>query len=38
MKSKVLKQTTLSLLWDFFSYQNVPPTQPLIFRMGYVWR
>jgi len=34
-KSKVLKQTTLSLLWDFLSYQNVPTTQPIIFRMGY---
>jgi hypothetical protein len=34
-KSKVLKQTTLSLLWDFLSYQNVPQTQPVIFRMGY---
>ena len=35
MKSKVLKQTTLSLLWDFLSYQNQPPTQPFIFRIGY---
>jgi Skp family chaperone for outer membrane proteins len=35
MKSKVLKQTTLSLLWDFLSYSNVPPTQPVIFRVGY---
>jgi hypothetical protein len=34
-KSKVLKQTTLSLLWDFLSYQNTPPTQPIIFRLGY---
>ena len=34
-KSKVLKQTTLSLLWDFLSYQNVPQTQPILFRMGY---
>jgi hypothetical protein len=34
-KSKVLKQTTLSLLWDFLSYQNVPQTQPIVFRMGY---
>jgi hypothetical protein len=37
MKSKVLKQTTLSLLWDFLSYQNVPPAQPIIFRMGYTF-
>ncbi|HTR28907.1 MAG TPA: hypothetical protein VMH27_06540 [Puia sp.] len=34
-KSKLLKQTTLRLLWDFLSYQNVPQTQPVIFRMGY---
>jgi uncharacterized membrane-anchored protein YhcB (DUF1043 family) len=35
MKSKVLKQTTLSLLWDFLSYSNLPPTQSVIYRMGY---
>ncbi len=35
MKSKVLKQTTLSLLWDFLSYQQVPQGQPVIFRVGY---
>lgn len=34
-KSKLLKQTTLSLLWDFLSYQNAPPTQPFLFRLGY---
>ena len=35
MKSNVFKQTTLALLWDFLSYQQVPQTQPVIFRMGY---
>ena len=35
MKSTVFKQTTLALLFDFLSYQNVPATQPLIFRIGY---
>jgi hypothetical protein len=35
MKSTVFKQTTLALLWDFLSYQQVPQTQPLIFRIGY---
>jgi hypothetical protein len=35
MKSNVFKQTTLALLWDFLSYQQVPQTQPLIFRIGY---
>ncbi len=34
-KSKVLKQTTLSLLWDFLSYSQSPPTQPFLFRIGY---
>jgi hypothetical protein len=34
-KSRLLKQTKLSLLWDFLSYQNVPQTEPLIFRVGY---
>jgi cell shape-determining protein MreC len=34
-KSRLLKQTKLSLLWDFLSYQNVPQMEPLIFRVGY---
>ena len=37
MKSNVFKQTTLALLWDFLSYQQVPQTQPLIFRIGYTF-
>ena len=36
-KSKVLKATTLSLLWDFLSYQQVPQTQPVLFRVGYTF-
>jgi hypothetical protein len=36
-KSKVFKQTTLSLLWDFLSYSQAPPTPPLIFRVGYTF-
>jgi hypothetical protein len=35
MKSRLLKQTKLSLLWDFLSYEAVPKTMPLIFRVGY---
>jgi hypothetical protein len=35
MKTKVFKSTKLSLLWDFLSYQQVPRTQPLVFRVGY---
>jgi hypothetical protein len=35
MKSRVLKKTQLQLLWDFLSYQQVPKTQTLLFRIGY---
>jgi hypothetical protein len=35
MKTKVFKKTKLSLLWDFLSYQQIPTTQPLVFRVGY---
>lgn len=35
VKSKYFKKTKLQLLWDFLSYQQVPRTQPLIFRIGY---
>ncbi|HEY4111428.1 hypothetical protein [Puia sp.] len=34
-KSKVFKKTNISLLWDFLSYQAVPKTQPIVFRVGY---
>ncbi|MBK9381709.1 MAG: hypothetical protein IPN39_10305 [Chitinophagaceae bacterium] len=35
VKSKFFKKTSLKLLWDFLSYQQVPRTQPVIFRIGY---
>jgi len=35
MKSRVFKKTKLQLLWDFLSYQQVPKTQPILFRVGY---
>jgi hypothetical protein len=35
LKNRFFKKTTLSLLWDFLSYQQVPQTQPLLFRIGY---
>lgn len=35
MKNRVFKKTKLQLLWDFLSYQAVPKTQPIIFRIGY---
>ena len=35
MKSRVFKKTQLQLLWDFLSYQQVPHTQPVLFRIEY---
>jgi len=35
VKSKLFKKTKLMLLWDFLSYEQVPKTQPVIFRIGY---
>jgi hypothetical protein len=35
IKSRVFKKTQLQLLWDFLSYQQVPKTQPILFRVGY---
>jgi hypothetical protein len=37
MKNRLFKSTTLSLLWDFLSYQQVPQTQPFVFRIGYTF-
>jgi myosin heavy subunit len=37
LKSKILKKTKLQLLWDFLSYQQVPRTQPVLFRIGYIF-
>lgn len=35
VKSKLFKKTKLMLLWDFLSYEQVPRTQPVVFRIGY---
>ncbi|HZE83538.1 MAG TPA: hypothetical protein VE035_04475 [Puia sp.] len=35
MKTKVFKNTKIQLLWDFLSYEQVPRTQALKFRLGY---
>lgn len=35
VKSKMFKKTKVQLLWDFMSYQQVPRTQPILFRIGY---
>ena len=37
MKNRVFKSTSLSLLWDFLSYQQIPQTQPFVFRIGYTF-
>jgi hypothetical protein len=35
LKTKLFKKTSIKLLWDFLSYQQVPRTQPVVFRIGY---
>lgn len=35
LKTKFFKRTKLQLLWDFLSYDQVPKTQPIVFRIGY---
>ena len=37
VKSKFFKKTKLQLLFDFLSYQQVPRTQPIKFRVGYTF-
>jgi hypothetical protein len=37
IRSQVFKKTTLQLFWDFLSYQQVPRTQPIVFRVGYMF-
>jgi len=38
LKSRVFKKTKVQLLWDFLSYQQIPKTQALLFRIGYTWK
>lgn len=35
LKSKRLTKTKVQILWDFLSYQQVPATQPVVFRLAY---
>jgi hypothetical protein len=37
LKTKVLKNTKLQLVWDFLSYQQVPRTQAIIYRINYTF-
>ncbi|HEX7845858.1 MAG TPA: hypothetical protein VF476_08680 [Chitinophagaceae bacterium] len=35
LRTKFFKKTKLQLLWDFLSYEQVPKTQAVVFRVGY---
>jgi hypothetical protein len=35
LKSKTFKKTKVQLLWDFLSYKQTVPEQPIKFRVGY---
>ncbi len=35
IKTKFFKKTSVKLLWDFLSYQQIPQTQAILFRIGY---
>jgi hypothetical protein len=35
VKANVFKNTKVQALWDFLSYQQIPRTPPLIFRISY---
>jgi hypothetical protein len=35
VKNKVFKNTKAQILWDFLSYEQLPQTQPIIFRISY---
>lgn len=37
IRGRVFKNTKLQLLWDMLSYQQVPKTQPFLFRIAYSW-
>jgi hypothetical protein len=38
LKTKFFKRTKMQLLWDFMSYQQVPRTQTILFRVGYSFK
>jgi hypothetical protein len=37
IKTKWFKQTNIQLLYDFLSHQHLPVSQPVVFRMGYMF-
>jgi hypothetical protein len=38
VKTRFFKGTKLQLMYDVFHKQHVPVSQPILFRVGYVWR
>jgi hypothetical protein len=37
LPGKVVKKTKVSILWDFLSFYQRPPTQAFNFRIGYIF-
>ncbi len=37
LPGKVVKKTKVSILWDFLSFSQVPPSQSFVFRVGYTF-
>jgi hypothetical protein len=35
LPGNVVKKTKVSILWDFLSYYQIPPSQAFVFRVGY---
>jgi len=38
VKSKLFKKTKIQLLWDFLSYDQIPKSHPILFRIGYSFK
>jgi hypothetical protein len=38
IKSKLFKKTKMQVLWDWLSYQQIPRTQPVLFRINYEFK
>lgn len=37
LNTKVFKKTKIQFLWDFLSYEQVPRSEPFLFRVGYTF-
>lgn len=37
LRTKFFKNTKIQLLWDVLSYEQLPRTQPILFRIGYTF-